>query len=160
MHYEEMLDMAGIGKFQYLLLFICGLGNAADAVRSALRCVSDFPNSVFRQSRTRVVMYKWYVVHWKKSAGLPIRAAARGLTVVGANTEGGTQVEILAVSLIMPSAGLELGLDDAQKGWLSGCIFIGMLVGGRIPTEVPFPSPQALSNVNVCVKTLSIGALI
>eukprot|EP00959_Pyramimonas_sp_CCMP1952_P466033 9489318-Pyramimonas_sp.AAC.1 len=40
-----------------------------------------------------------------------------------------TGVEILAVSLIMPSAGVELGLNDTEKGWLSGCIFIGMLAG-------------------------------
>jgi hypothetical protein len=37
-NYEAALDKIGFGKFQWLLLFVCGLANASDAVE--ILCVS------------------------------------------------------------------------------------------------------------------------
>mmetsp|Transcript_28653 Transcript_28653/g.91396 ORF Transcript_28653/g.91396 Transcript_28653/m.91396 type:complete len:211 (-) Transcript_28653:413-1045(-) len=68
--YDECLEMAGTGPFQTMILLICGLGNAADAV------------------------------------------------------------EIMSIGLVLPSAEGDLGLTARDKGTLSSCIFVGMLLGG------------------------------
>jgi VNT family MFS transporter (synaptic vesicle glycoprotein 2) len=38
-------------------------------------------------------------------------------------------VEILGMSLVLPAAGEDLGLDAGAKGALGSCIFLGMLLG-------------------------------
>jgi MFS transporter, VNT family, synaptic vesicle glycoprotein 2 len=66
------LNKIGFGKFHYLVLFICSLANAADAV------------------------------------------------------------EILCVSFILPSAECDLKMTSNDKGYLSACLFLGMMIGGYV----------------------------
>jgi len=41
-------------------------------------------------------------------------------------------IEIIAISFLLPSAECDLDLDSNRKGWLSGILFIGMLIGGFV----------------------------
>lgn len=41
-------------------------------------------------------------------------------------------IEIIAVSFLLPSAECDLDLDSGRKGWLTGILFIGMLIGGFV----------------------------
>ena len=41
-------------------------------------------------------------------------------------------VEIMAVSLLLPAAEEDLGLDSHSKAWLASAIFVGMLLGGML----------------------------
>lgn len=67
--YDQAIDAIGYGKFQRKLMWICGLGWAADAM------------------------------------------------------------EVLLIAYVLPAAGTEWGLTNAQKGLLGTAIFLGMLAG-------------------------------
>ncbi len=67
--YDQAMDAIGYGKFQRKLMWICGLGWAADAM------------------------------------------------------------EVLLIAYVLPAAGAEWGLTNAQKGLLGTAIFLGMLAG-------------------------------
>lgn len=43
--YEAALELVGMGRFQWLMLLVCGLGNAADAV-----CMCPLTHSLARGS--------------------------------------------------------------------------------------------------------------
>lgn len=70
--YDQAIDAIGYGKFQRKLMWICGLGWAADAM------------------------------------------------------------EVLLIAYVLPAAGTEWGLTNAQKGLLGTAIFLGMLAGAWI----------------------------
>lgn len=41
-------------------------------------------------------------------------------------------IEILCISLLLPSAQCDLKLTSGDKGWLTAILFIGMLIGGYV----------------------------